>query len=66
MTFKVAIYSSITRSRIAKADGICEDYALQLAHGWKMYHNIFIYIENYGKIQKTNAKTGVVLSTVCD
>ena len=66
MTFKVAIYSSITRSRIAKADGICEDYALQLAHGWKMHHNIFIYIENYGKIQKTNAKTGVILPTVCN
>ena len=64
MTFKVAIYSSITRSRIAKADVICEDYALQLAHGWKMHHNIFIYIENYGKIQKTNPSARTFLSTV--
>lgn len=54
--YKVALYSTTARARIAVGTGLDEDTALQLVKGWEKYHNVFIYVENCGKIWKINRK----------
>lgn len=59
--YKVAIYSTKTKQRIVSASGLQEGPALELVNGWKMRHNIFIYVEIYGKIEKNDTEAVPVL-----